>query len=330
MAKRDPVIVIKDGVREHPAVKAWEKLGLATTEPDTIECLKERKSKVYRLCGAGPANSNVIAKSCSFETVSMEKTIYGDILPKMPVTGLRCYGSTYDGASSWLFLEDAGESAYVPSIEEYRRLAGRWLGVIQGYSAGIGGVSGLPNRELGYYLGQLTSSVDSMQSFSSNLALSPSDVAALKAAMHLCNGVASHWDDLQEFCETLPKTLVHGDFVVKNIRVRQSEKGLEILPFDWDCGGWGTPLIDLAQACGDTASPNIKTYLETLADQGQDFNFRSARQLTNYATILRCVAAISWVAPFLEVDWLPTSIYKLRVYSARLAREINAAGWIGS
>ncbi|HZE90035.1 MAG TPA: hypothetical protein VE404_10820, partial [Verrucomicrobiae bacterium] len=65
-----------------PAVRAWLADGGARREPERIEVLKEkRKSRVYRLVGAGENGTAVVAKRCLASTGRLESTIYGSILP---------------------------------------------------------------------------------------------------------------------------------------------------------------------------------------------------------------------------------------------------------
>src|SRR5438876_2131520 len=55
--------IIRDRVREHPAVKAWRELQPAWVGPESIHVLRERMSSAtYRLIGVVPGDSTVIAK----------------------------------------------------------------------------------------------------------------------------------------------------------------------------------------------------------------------------------------------------------------------------
>src|SRR5258708_20915806 len=71
------------GDAEHPAVKAWNRLCSKRAEPNLIEILLEGKkgnfeSRVYRLHGAGPSGTAIIAKRC---ITNVEQTVYEEILP---------------------------------------------------------------------------------------------------------------------------------------------------------------------------------------------------------------------------------------------------------
>ena len=101
--------VLPANLQEHRAVKAWRKLQTEWFETDHIEILKlKSKSAVYRLGGAGPDGSAVIAKRCRTATAVVEQAIYDQFLTRMPLPALRCYGLVVEPESDscWLFVED--------------------------------------------------------------------------------------------------------------------------------------------------------------------------------------------------------------------------------
>ncbi len=113
MAKDILVEVLDANLLEHPAAIAWRKVAPDHGAPDRITKLKEtRRSRVYRLHGAGPRGAPVIAKLCTSAGVAIERAIYEDVLPNLPVTALRFYGLLEDSEGHWLFLEDSGSQKY--------------------------------------------------------------------------------------------------------------------------------------------------------------------------------------------------------------------------
>src|SRR5438094_1019393 len=141
-------------LREHPAVQAWRELQPRRVEPESIETLQHRnKSAIYRLEGVGPGGSAVIAKRCRQVTALVERAIYEDILPHLPIPSLHYYGFVEEeGPFCWLFLEDAGGEKYSPSIREHCVLAGRWLGRMHTSAARIAAAARLPDRGPSHYL----------------------------------------------------------------------------------------------------------------------------------------------------------------------------------
>src|SRR2546426_8285305 len=82
--------VLPANMLEHPAVYAWSQLGPDRLEPDGVEVLKRKpKSSVYRLTGVGPDGSSIIAKRGRAETARVERMIYEEVLPRLPVPALR-------------------------------------------------------------------------------------------------------------------------------------------------------------------------------------------------------------------------------------------------
>src|SRR5438046_161827 len=118
---------------EHPAVKAWAALNPERVEPENIEVLKfkrcDSKSAVYRLEGVGPDGAAVVAKRCLAKTASVERIIYEEVLPRLPIPALGCYGFVEMPGEGycWLFLEDAGREEYSSLDGEHRAIASPWL-----------------------------------------------------------------------------------------------------------------------------------------------------------------------------------------------------------
>ena len=125
--------IIVGNAREHPAVKAWWALQHAPIVPGRIEVLKlKHKIAAYRLVGVGPHGSSVIAKRCRTAKARVERLIYEELLPRVPVSALRSYGFLEEpgGEFCWLFLEEANGELYSPQRDDHRKLAGRWLGTL--------------------------------------------------------------------------------------------------------------------------------------------------------------------------------------------------------
>src|SRR2546425_10649959 len=125
--------ILPADLAEHRAVKAWNKIAATRFVPERIETLKlKSKSAVYRLTGTGNGHSSLIAKRCPAATASVERMIYEEFLPQLPVPTLRCHGFLPEaqGGCCWLFLEDAGAQTYSPANGEHRALAGRWLATV--------------------------------------------------------------------------------------------------------------------------------------------------------------------------------------------------------
>src|SRR6266516_289741 len=82
----------RSALNGHPAVQAWCHL-YPDAEPVQLTPLRvrKRKSNVYRLEGVGRAGTAVIAKRCSKATARVERAVYEDLLPGLPVPSLHYY-----------------------------------------------------------------------------------------------------------------------------------------------------------------------------------------------------------------------------------------------
>ena len=71
----------------------------------------------------------------------------------------------------------------------------------------------------------------------------------------------SHWHEVESICDVMPRTIVHDDFVMKNMRVRYGATGPELLVFDWEFTGWGMPGADLTQFVDQCHQPGPQRLL---------------------------------------------------------------------
>src|SRR5437016_5124020 len=102
--------VLTEGLQEHEAFQAWRQVRSDDGEPRRIEVLQgKKKTTVYRLSGIGPDGAAIIAKRSGHLTSRVERVIYEEALPRLPVPSLGFYGYVRDPNQEfcWLFLEDA-------------------------------------------------------------------------------------------------------------------------------------------------------------------------------------------------------------------------------
>ena len=317
---------IRGDLLDHPAVKAWSQLQPDRVEPEGIWILKGRrqrkgaKSSAYRLEGVGPAGASVVAKRCRRATARLERTIYEQILPRLPVTALRYYGYIQgpEPGFSWLFLEDAGPERCSKVVKEHRVAAARWLGLLHSSASGVAAAAGLPERGASYHLEHLRSARCLILSNLTNPALSPEDTEILTSLVERCDLLESRWGQLQRDMATMPRTLVHGDFKRGNIRVRTDGEGIVIVPFDWEGAGRGVPAVDLG-----TGIPDLPTYLAILRGRWPDVDSPTVDRYVRMGTLLRCLAGAHWAARSLPYDWLDRPMAQLRQCDSCLAKSVR-------
>jgi len=308
---------------EHPAVQAWSKLHPGRVSPGTIETLKRnKKSAIYRLAGVGPKSSAVIAKRCLTATALTERILYQDILPCLPVPSLRYFGflEDQDAQFCWLFIEDAGNEPYTPSVARHRAAAARWLALLHTSAARMDAALRLPDRGSSYYLEQLRLARDNIMKSFPNPALNASELAVLKQIVAQCDFLESRWDQVEGFCREMPRTLVHGDLKAKNIRVRHTSDGITLLAFDWEIAGWGVPAADLLKC------PDLALYWSEARKQWPVLKFSDLQQAADVGVVFRALIAVYWKSLALSYEWVEWPVDKLRIYRAKLAESIQSLG----
>ncbi|SRR6266540_1667690 len=343
---------------DHRAVKAWRQLQPECPAPERIEILKlKTKSAVYRLAGVGPGGSAVVAKRSRVATAAMERAIYDEFLADLPLPVLHCYGFVPEpaGGFGWLFVEDAGKHAYSPDSGEHRALAARWLGTIHHAQLSTDFQARLPDRGPAHYLQLLRSVRAKLFEHVDNPVLFADEAALLRTVVSQCDVIEGRWRELEEFFKGWPRSLVHGDFVIKNLKLRNGVTEPALLVYDWEMAGWGVPATDLAQSLGTCASPDLETYCAVLK---QDFpervndapspsgavrtlkraearapklRVRDLRRLADYGRLLRLVDKIYWNAVSIggnTREFLLRPVLTLKHYEPELTAALRALDWM--
>jgi Ser/Thr protein kinase RdoA (MazF antagonist) len=302
MSKTQPNEIVTESLHEHPAVKAWCELQHAWIEPGCLEVLKlKHKVATYRLNGIGPQHTALIAKRCRTATAKIERMIYNEILPRVPVPALHCYGFLEEpgGEFCWLFLEEADGEMYSPARAEHRTLAGHWLGMLHRAPLSARITARLPDRGPAHYLQRLRGVRAKVGEHVDHAGLNADDRRLLRSVVAHCDALESCWNEIEECCTAMPRTLVHADLVIKNLRVRNGTAGSELLIFDWELAGWGVPATDLAQFVGRTASPDLAVYRSVLRQDFGDLDERDIQRLADCGRLLRLVDELYWATTFI-------------------------------
>jgi hypothetical protein len=333
MHKGAPQEILPANLLDHRAVRAWQQLAAESSSPQNIEILKlTEKSAVYRLTGVAADGSTIIAKRCLTATATVERMIYENYLPQVQGPALRYYGfvEESDGKFGWLLLEDANRGEYVRASEAHRAMAGRWLGIIHAAAMKAGRKDPLPSREPAHYLKLLETSRKAMRDHVCNPALPEEDAQMLDALATDCDLLESHWKEIENICANAPRTIVHGDLVIKNVRVRDTADGPALLVFDWENAGWGVPGADLAQFVGTTISPDLETYSSTLREFIPGTGNMPVHELAECGKFFRLLDDINWDAGLLTFQsylFLLKHVSCLRVYHGRLREALRAVNW---
>ena len=319
-------------VMNHPAAQAWRQL-YPRAEPLQITPLRvrKRKNKIYRIEIAG--RSAVVAKRCGKEGALVERAVYERVLPRAAVPSLGYHGflEEPDGEHCWIFVDEAVGDSYSRLLAGHRAEAGRWLGLLHSSAADVAINGHLPDGGPRRYLDILQATCDFMQQHLDNPVLRPDDVVLLERNQAHLRDIATHWDRLEAVCHGAPKTLVHGDFNGKNLRVRSENGRTTVVVFDWEDAGWGVPAVDLAQAVlfsRLSASPDIATYCSTVRERWPNVSAEAMQRLAHCGSAFRALAALSWESPNLASDWAHACATDLQVYVTELDDALERLGWI--
>src|SRR5438874_3137874 len=343
-----PMRVIRENLADHPAVRAWRRLGGGRAEPDRVEILKEvvhdercdldpfpaegtnrysvlelspSRSAVYRLVGVGPGGSAVVAKQCyqkHSESAVTEHVIYERVLPRLPVSALRYYGLVDDDTECrWLFLEDAGDENYALEVAEHRALAGRWLGAMNLSAQRLAVGEALPDRGPAFYLEGLRRARAMIRNVLGHPAVRADDRwRTLEAIVGHCDRLETLWPAIERSCERIPRTLVHGDLASKNVRIRAEQTGQSLLVMDWETAGWGISAADLAQFSLERShyislSPDLEAYWAVVQPWWPSVGLPDLRRLAELGKAFRLIVALAWTNEGFHahtVEWYMTDM----------------------
>jgi hypothetical protein len=301
----------------HPATVAWTSLGLTGRLPTSIETLKpmKRKSAVFRLHDAGPSGESVIAKRRVSAHVAFERHIYGDLLPALCLPALDLYGSLdLDSGYSWIFLQDAGEDWFEPGNREHQALAVRALASLHTAPTRVGlpRPEWLPRTGISYFHEQLRAASDQSRSAVADLALSASEAAVIEELLRSLSQVSEKWGLIVAVSDRWPETIVHGDFVPKNVRRRRNDGCDRLVAFDWETAGWATPAADIAQI---PAHPEgQRRYHALVSDHWPGITLADVDRLWHVGRVLVLLHGIVWETSGLGRSAIERSIRRLADY----------------
>ena len=277
---------------------------------------------MYRLGGVGPAGRDVIAKCTWRETVELERSLYAEVLPRLPVPTVRCYGTAPHGddAMAWLFLEDARGDPYAPGRPEHRRLAARWLATMHTALTSRPERCALPTRDTSYYRGLLERAAEAIAGGIGNPAFTAEDLPGLRAILRRTEMLLQRWPDVEGLCAGMPQTLVHADFVAKNVRVHKRAGTTTLRAFDWENAAWGLPAIDLRAV-------DLDEYARRVRPAWPAFGRSDMRTVARIGRIFWFTSCIEWECWAFATDHVWRLTRNLPVYERKLGAVMGELGW---
>jgi aminoglycoside phosphotransferase (APT) family kinase protein len=119
----------------------------------------------------------------------------------------------------------------------------------------------------------------------------------------------------------MPETLVHGDFSAKNVRIRQGQHGLELLPLDWDAAGWGVAAADVSQI-------DVVLYWSIIRQHLPNLSLDAVKRFANVGRMFWNLEPVTGEAETLASDWVQTVMRKMIAYETEIADALRAMGWL--
>jgi len=305
----------------HPAVLAWKRFQPDSRSAAAVSLLKKRsKTAIYKMDGVGPRGSSVVAKLCRWHLAAHERTIYQQILSRLPVSHPLYYGFIKESEDhDWLFLEYIEGEQYSRSRDDHTVLVARWLGLLHSTAAQIAHTAQLPDRGPEYHLIHLREARDNLQRNRKLLKLPAAELAVIEEVISQCDFLEWRWDHIQQLCDRMPRTLIHGDFKPRNVLIRPDGGESSVFPFDWEASGWGVPT-------GDLAYVDIASYLEASAPRWPHLTVVDVRIMKAIGRIFRGLEEFRWESEKFDPRWEASTI-KLNYYRERMSEAIEMTEW---
>lgn len=300
MSPQTDVTVLWGKLAWHPAVAAWREILPEAPDPERIEVLRQRnKSATYRLIGAGPNGEPIMAQRSRAVKAQIERAIYEQILPHLPITTPRYYGSRTESPEwAWLFLEDVGDVRYCETNAEHLAIAGRWVGAMHVAATRVAAARDLPRTGPPRYQAHLRAARQAIQVHLTDAWFTADDVALLESIASALDQVEGKWRCLERACSGAPPTLVHGDFRPKNASLKNTGVTAQLYPFDWELAGWGSPAADLTQI-------DLAAYWSVVGEAWADMRFEEVQRLADVGRVFQLLAACDWEGMRLACEYPP-------------------------
>jgi aminoglycoside phosphotransferase (APT) family kinase protein len=125
----------------------------------------------------------------------------------------------------------------------------------------------------------------------------------------------------------MPRTLVHGDFVPKNVRVRKARHGRELVAFDWETAGLAPPAADLVFLAKDTTW--TREYQRRVASFWPAMSGADIDRLARVGTILRLIHGVCWESRSFRYLWIERAMRHMAAYEGHL-REAVHDSWVAA
>ena len=308
--------------RAHLAARAWLRLRPGSREPGRITLLKDTsRSTVYRIEGTGPGGSCIVAKRCRRAEGEIEAFIYSEVLERLSMESVRCYGFIDEGSGEhgWLFLEDGGITQVAGKRESFPAEFAHWLALLHCSASNLPIRGRLPERGPAWYLETLRAARLGLCHSLRQQTWGDLGRSAAEKMLVCCDVLERNWHVVEERCEGLPWTLVHCDLQPKNVLTRYAASGIAFLPLDWEEAGWGAPATDLARI-------DAVAYWSTARRIWASVELQQVEGQVCCGTLFQALSGVSWELVRLAAGSEHKAVRRLRIYASQLNASTLALG----
>lgn len=274
-----------------------------------------------RLEGVGPRGSAIVAKWCPRANGELEAFIYSQVLDQLSMESVRCFGFVGEGPGEygWLFLEDGGEMQVRGKRESLPATFAHWLALLHGAASNLSIRGRLPERGPAWYLETLRAAQQELCRSLPERNWSELDRWAVESILICFEILERSWHIVEEWCESLPSTLVHCDLQPKNVLIRHTASGIGFLPLDWEDAGWGPPATDLARV-------DAISYWSTARRTWANIELQQIEEQACCGVLFQILSAVGWETVRLAAGSEEKAMRRLGIYAPRLTVSARALG----
>ena len=324
-ARLPPVGPGVQGEIAESGIRAWVRTGPGRERPHEVELVHARGegSWVFRFHGVPGRQGALIAKRLMGESGRTERTVYGEILSRLPVPAPTFLGGQNDDSDPfvWIFLEDVGGRQPDRHNPGFAALATEWLVTLHTALPSIRLPDSLPDRGPDHYRGWLGTAQAKVRSAMDHSAGSSRDGRVLAEVAGTLARIEARWHKVGEVSARFPSTLVHGDWVTKNMRVKAQRETHTLFPLDWENAGRGAPIPDLWRV-------DPGAYYRGMQTTWADLDLETVRLSRTLGRLFRDVKLVAWECAELGREGRSSRIQThLSAYDGWLKDSLTSLGW---
>jgi Ser/Thr protein kinase RdoA (MazF antagonist) len=237
-----------------------------------------------------------LAKPRFLHDPTREPAVYAFLLEPAGLGAPRYFGAVIDeeAGKHWLFVEWVeGRELYQVGEFELWLMVARWLGGMHAaLGAALHGIAAeLPLLE--YDPAHYRRWIERAVEFRAGAGSEASERRGIA-------WLAERYDAVVEAMDSLPRTIIHGEFYASNVLVAGDASRLRVAPVDWELAARAPAAIDLAALVSGSWSDEERVELVAAYGMGEGAAPVSAHEL-DFARLHLAVQWLGWAPP----AWVP-------------------------